>query len=36
MTNELLPQLEQLTPDGGAYLNEGDPQQADFQQASVL
>ena len=32
MTNELLPQLEQITPGGGAYLNEGDFQQADYQQ----
>lgn len=32
MTDELLPQLEQITPGGGAYLNEGDFQQAGFQQ----
>ena len=32
MTKGLLPLLEKLTPGGGAYLNEGDPQQADFQQ----
>ncbi|KAL9015485.1 MAG: hypothetical protein Q9185_007118 [Variospora sp. 1 TL-2023] len=31
MTDQLLPQLERLTPGGGAYLNEGNPQQADFQ-----
>ncbi|KAL8707004.1 MAG: hypothetical protein Q9201_000052 [Fulgogasparrea decipioides] len=31
MTDELLPQLEQITPGGGAYLNEGDFQQAGFQ-----
>ena len=32
MTNVLLPQLEQLTPGGGAYLNEANFQQPDFQQ----
>jgi hypothetical protein len=31
VTDVLLPKLEALTPDGGAYLNEGDPQQDDFQ-----
>ncbi|KAL9027762.1 MAG: hypothetical protein Q9196_003766, partial [Gyalolechia fulgens] len=32
MTNQLLPILEDLTPNGGAYLNEADFQQPDFQQ----
>ena len=32
LTNDLLPRLENLTPGGGAYLNEGDPYQPDFQQ----
>lgn len=31
ITNELLPQLEILTPGGGAYINEGNFQQPDFQ-----
>jgi hypothetical protein len=31
MTNELLPQLERLTPGGAAYLNEGDFCQQYFQ-----
>lgn len=31
MTHSLLPILEALTPDGGAYLNEADFQQPDFQ-----
>ena len=30
MTNDLLPQLEKLTPNGGAYLNEADFRQPDF------
>lgn len=32
MTNELVPQLEMLTPGGGAYLNEANFQQPNFQQ----
>ncbi len=32
ITDVLVPQLEALTPDGGAYLNEADSQQPDFQQ----
>jgi len=31
MTKVLVPQLEKLTPGGGAYLNEGDFQQPDWQ-----
>lgn len=31
ITNDLLPKLEALTPGGGAYLNEGDVNQPDFQ-----
>ncbi|KAI4173735.1 MAG: hypothetical protein LQ343_002738 [Gyalolechia ehrenbergii] len=31
MTNKLLPMLEALTPNGGAYVNEADFQQPDFQ-----
>lgn len=31
MTNELLPHLEELTPNGGAYINEADFRQPDFQ-----
>ena len=31
MTNELLPLLEKLTPNGGAYINEADFQQPNFQ-----
>ncbi|KAI0101445.1 FAD/FMN-containing isoamyl alcohol oxidase MreA [Hypoxylon sp. NC0597] len=31
ITDDLLPQLEALTPNGGAYLNEGDVNQPDFQ-----
>ncbi|KAI2627963.1 FAD-binding domain-containing protein [Hypomontagnella submonticulosa] len=31
ITYDLLPKLAALTPNGGAYLNEGDFQQADFQ-----
>ncbi|PHH81676.1 hypothetical protein CDD82_209 [Ophiocordyceps australis] len=31
ITNDLLPQLERLTPGGGAYMNEGDWQQPDWQ-----
>ncbi|KAL8900590.1 MAG: hypothetical protein Q9192_000977 [Flavoplaca navasiana] len=31
MTNQLLPKLAKLTPDGGAYINEADFQQPDFQ-----
>lgn len=31
MTNVLMPQLEQLTPGGGAYLNEADLNQPNFQ-----
>ena len=31
MTNELLPYLEDLTPNGGAYINEADFRQPDFQ-----
>ncbi|OCL08733.1 FAD-binding domain-containing protein [Glonium stellatum] len=31
MTNDLLPQLEKLMPNGGAYLNEADFRQPDFQ-----
>lgn len=33
ITHALLPPLEDLAPDGAAYLNEADPQQADWQQA---
>ena len=32
MTNELLPLIESLTPNGGAYINEANFQQPDFQQ----
>lgn len=32
MTNELVPELEKLTPGGGAYLSEADFQQPNFQQ----
>ena len=32
MTNELIPQLEALTPGGGAYLSEADFQQPNWQQ----
>lgn len=32
ITEDLLPQLEYLTPGGGAYLNEGDFQQPNWQQ----
>jgi hypothetical protein len=32
MTNTLMPQLEKLTPGGGAYLNEGNSQQPNYQQ----
>lgn len=31
MTDQLLPLLERLTPNGGAYINEADFQQPDFQ-----
>lgn len=31
MTNELIPILAKLTPNGGAYINEADFQQPDFQ-----
>lgn len=31
ITNVLLPALENITPGGGAYLNEGDFRQPDFQ-----
>lgn len=31
MTNELIPTLEAITPGGGAYLNEADFRQPDFQ-----
>jgi hypothetical protein len=31
ITNDLLPKLEALTPNGGTYLNEGDVNQPDFQ-----
>ena len=31
MTTQLLPLLEELTPNGGAYVNEADFQQSDFQ-----
>ncbi|KAL4748730.1 hypothetical protein BDW72DRAFT_205342 [Aspergillus terricola var. indicus] len=31
ITRTLLPQLEELTPGGGAYLNEGNPNQEDWQ-----
>ena len=31
MTDVLVPQLEKLTPGGGAYVNEGNFQQPDFQ-----
>ncbi|KAF3018027.1 hypothetical protein E8E15_007098 [Penicillium rubens] len=33
ITDELMPPLEELTPGGGAYLNEPDPNQRDWQQA---
>lgn len=33
ITDDLLPKLEALTPGGGAYLNEGDVHQPDFQSA---
>jgi hypothetical protein len=32
ITNDLLPSLERLSPGGGAYLNEADPNQVDWQQ----
>ncbi|CAJ2507919.1 Uu.00g091050.m01.CDS01 [Anthostomella pinea] len=32
MTNDLVPALEAITPGGGAYVNEGDFRQPDFQQ----
>jgi len=32
VTNVLVPKLEGLTPGGGAYLNEADPHQPNFQQ----
>jgi hypothetical protein len=31
VTDVLVPRLEKLTPEGGAYLNEADPNQPDFQ-----
>lgn len=31
MTNDLIPILAKLTPNGGAYINEADFQQPDFQ-----
>ena len=31
MTDQLLPLLEELTPNGAAYVNEADFQQPDFQ-----
>lgn len=31
ITNDFLPRLEDLTPGGGAYLNEGDYQQPEWQ-----
>lgn len=31
MTNTIMPRLEELTPGGGAYLNEGDFRQRDWQ-----
>lgn len=31
MTDEILPPFEVMTPGGGAYLNEADPNQPDFQ-----
>lgn len=31
MTNTIMPRLEELTPGGGAYLNEGDFRQPDWQ-----
>ena len=31
MTNQLLPLLEEITPNGAAYVNEADFQQPDFQ-----
>lgn len=31
MTNDLVPQLARLTPNGGAYLSESDFRQPDFQ-----
>jgi len=33
MTKSFMPKLEALTPNGGAYLNEGDFQQPDWQRA---
>lgn len=33
MTNALVPLLEKLSPNGGAYLNEADWNQPDWQQA---
>lgn len=33
ITHNFLPLLEALTPNGGAYLNEADFQQPDFQRA---
>jgi hypothetical protein len=32
MTDQLVPLLERLTPGGGAYLNEGDFRQPNFQE----
>ncbi|EMR84903.1 putative fad binding domain protein [Botrytis cinerea BcDW1] len=32
ITKTIVPRLEALTPGGGVYLNEGDPNQPDFQQ----
>ena len=32
MTDEFIPRLEKLTPNGSAYINEADPQQPDYQQ----
>ena len=32
MTTQLLPMLENLTPNGGAYINEADFQQPNFQE----
>lgn len=32
MTDRLLPRLEELTPGGGCYLNEGDFRQPNFQE----
>lgn len=33
ITNDLVPALEAITPGGGAYLNEADFRQSDFQDA---